>query len=185
MRLHGRGQVSVALFERLFGRTGVAQALFEKRRKEAAEHRRFIGLLPGHFRAALVMREIAKVETETDGTFGANDVAKFVEKRRRAISGEAHYFVFITKLPEAQILRHRRVEHPERMRKCDGAIDANLRTFADSPHGAGEITQTVRREDGGTLKRGDEKRAGQMRLMVFNAMKLRANALRVQFKCSG
>src|SRR5579859_3818823 len=185
MRLHGRGQVPMALFERLFGRTSMAKALFEKRRKEAAEHWRFIRLLPGHFRAALMMREITKVEAETDGSFGTNDVAEFVKIRRRTISGEAHYFVFITELPEAQILRHRGVEHSERMRKCDGAVNANLRTFADSPHGAGEITQTVGREDGGTVKRGDKKCAGEMRLMVFNAMKLRANALRVQFECSG
>src|SRR5579864_9671940 len=148
MRLHGRGQVSVTLLEGLFRRASMAQAFLEKRRKETAEHRRFIRLLPGHFRAALMMREITKIEAETDGSFGANDVAEFVKIRGRAISCEAHYLVFITELPEAQILRHRGVEHSERMRKCDRAIDANLRTFAGSPHGAGEITQTVGREDG-------------------------------------
>src|SRR6185437_282741 len=163
----------------------MAQALLEKRRKEAAEHRRFIRLLPGHFRAAFMMREITKVETETERSFGANDVAELVKIRRRAISGEAHHLVFIAKLPEAQILRHRGVEHSERMRKCDGAIHANLRAFADSPHGAGEITQTIRREHDGMVKRGDKKCAGQMRLVMFDAMKLRVNALRVQIECSG
>src|SRR5579872_1774230 len=185
MRLHGRGQVLVALLEGLFRRASMAKTLLEKGRKEASEHRRFVGLLPGHFRAALMMREITKIEAETDGSFGANDVAEFVKIRGRAISGEAHYLVFITELPEAKILRHRGVEHSERMRKCDRAIDANLRAFADSPHGAGEITQTVGREHGGTVKRGDKKCAGQMSLVVLNAMKLRANALRIQFECTG
>ena len=47
--------------------------------------------------------------------------------------------------------------------------------LAGSPHGAGEIAQAVGGEQRGLFERRNEKRAGQMRLVMLDAMKFGAN----------
>ena len=104
-----------------------------------------------------------------------NDAAKFFEKFRLAIGGEAHHFVFVAKFPKAEILRERGVIHAERMGKRDFAERAHARAFADGPHRAGEIAEPVGGEDGGSFERRDEKSAGHMRGVVLDAVELGAN----------
>ena len=58
------------------------------------------------------------------------------------------------------------------MRKRVGARDVHAMSRAGSPHRAGEIAQPVRGKQRRALERRNKKRAGQMRLMVFHAMKL-------------
>src|ERR1700691_1657929 len=71
------------------------------------------------------------------------------------------------------------------MRKSDFAERLYARTFAQRPHRTGEIPEPVRGKHGRTLKRRDEIGAGQMRGVMFDAMKLRADFFRRSFKGCG
>ena len=102
----------MAIGKRLFGGTGGAEAAFEKFREHAAKHGGLIGFAPAHFRAGALMREIIQAEAETRAAIGQHDAAKFIEKFRLAVSGEAHHFIFVAKFPKAEILGERGVIHP-------------------------------------------------------------------------
>ena len=58
------------------------------------------------------------------------------------------------------------------------AQHAHARPFADGPHGAGEIAQAVGRKHRGLLEWRNVIRARQVRGVVLDAVKLRANAFR-------
>ena len=128
------------------------------------------------------MREILETELEGKRRVHVNDTAKFVEKFRLAVRGQAHHFVFVAKFPEADVLRQRGVIHAERMRKSDFAEGLHARAFAERPHGTGKIAETVGGKDGGVLKGRDEIGAGEMRGVMFDAMELRADFFRRSFE---
>ena len=132
----------------------------------------FIGVAPGHLRPGAVVLEIFQAQAEADAAVGADDAAEFIEIGRLAICGQAHHFVFVAEFAESQILRHRRVVHPQRMREGDRAVNLHAIAVAGAPHGAGEIAQPVGGKQRGLLKGRNKKRAGQVRLVMLDAMKL-------------
>ena len=71
------------------------------------------------------------------------------------------------------------------MGKRHGSVDVELIAHSCRPHRAGEITKSVGREHGGPLEWRDEEGAGQVRHMVFNAVVLGANGLRVDVARGG
>src|SRR5215472_17939893 len=99
------------------------------------------------------MRVVAQIQANPKRAARQNDVSKFVQIRGQTISCQTHYFVFVSELPETEILRHSGVEHAQRMRKGNGSADVYARAFADTPHGAGKIAQAVGRKHGGAIKR--------------------------------
>src|ERR1700688_481739 len=88
-----------------------------------------------------------------------------------AISAEAHHFVFIAEFQEAEILRDGAVKKPQRVRKRDGAVDIHAAALTNAPHGAGKISEAIGGEKGGGLEGSNKKTAGQMGLMMVDAMK--------------
>ena len=90
---------------------------------------------------------------------------------RLAVSRETHHFVFIAEFQEAEILRHGAVVQAERVGKSDGAVDVHAISAARSPHGTREITEAVGGKQRGMFKRRDEVSAGEVSLVVLNAMK--------------
>ena len=92
-----------------------------------------------------------------------------------AVGSEAHHFVLIAEFPEANVLGERGVIHAERMRESDFAERRHARTFAERPHGTGEIAEAVGGKDGGAFERRDEIGAGEMRSVMFDAVELRAD----------
>ena len=111
-----------------------------------------------------------------------HDLAEFVEISGLAIRRQAHHLVFVAKFPEAEILGDRRVVHAQGMREGHGAVDLHAIALAGGPHGAGEIAQAVGGKQRRLLERRDKKRAAQMRLVVLDAMELRAKRLRIDVK---
>ena len=100
-----------------------------------------------------------------------HDIAKGFRIFWFAVGAQAHDFVFIAKFQKAKILRDRAVIEAKRMRESDGAVDVHAIAAADSPHGTGEIAESVGRKQGGVFKRRNKITAGEMSLMVFDAMK--------------
>src|ERR1700716_3265787 len=71
------------------------------------------------------------------------------------------------------------------MRKRDKALDVHAAAAAEAPHGAGKIAEAIGGEESGTVKGRDKKTAGQMGLMMLDAMKFRFCFLRVSVEGSG
>src|SRR5580700_12332103 len=122
------------------------------------------------------MREIVEAELEAEiaaVVAEAEDVAEGLEVCGLAVGGEAHHFVLVAEFQEAEILRDRAVIETERMGEDDRAVNAHAVAGAHAPHGAGEIAEAVGGKQGGLLERGNKKSAGEMRLVVLHAVKLR------------
>ena len=122
--------------------------------------------------------EIFQSQAETDASVGADDLAELLEIGRLAVSGQAHHFVLVAEFAEAQVLRHGRVIHAQGMGKRNRAVDVHAVAPPGSPHGAGEIAEAIRGEQRGLIERRNEKCAGQMRLVMLDAMILGANRCR-------
>src|ERR1700730_5008977 len=71
------------------------------------------------------------------------------------------------------------------MRECDGAVNVHAVAAAEAPHGAGKIAQAVGGEKGSALEGRNKKTAGQMSLMMLDAMKFGFYFLRVGVEGSG
>src|SRR5206468_6378626 len=108
-----------------------------------------------------------------------NDVAKLLQEFGLTVSAEPHYFVFVTKFQEAEILRHRAVIKSKRMRKRNRSVNIHAPAETRTPHRARKIAQSV----GGKQRRFFElrtvKSARQMRNVVLDAMKLRGKGRRI------
>src|SRR5437879_1331366 len=119
------------------------------------------------------MREVPKPQAEAvavGAMIKAHDVAKSAELFRMAICGEPHDFVLVAKFQEAEILRHRAVKQPQRMRKSHRPIDPHAIAGASAPHGASEIAEAVGGKQRGMFERRNKKAASQMRLVVFDVV---------------
>src|SRR5271165_6500145 len=119
--------------------------------------------------------EIVKAQAEADAAVGVNNFSEFVEVSRLAVRGEAHHFVFVAEFPEAEVLRNRGVIHAERMRKGNGPIDMHAIAAAGTPHGAGEISKAVSGKQRGFIEWRYEECAGEMRLVMLDAVILGLN----------
>src|SRR5580704_2752940 len=131
---------------------------------------------PAHLGTGTMMNE--KVEPKLKSVrprfwVESHNVAKHVERFRLAIRRQAHHLIFVAIFQESEILRDRAVVKTKRMRECDRAVDLHARTGAATPHRAREIAKPIRGQQCRLLKWGDEKGAGEMRLVMLDAMKLR------------
>src|ERR1700693_5346540 len=118
--------------------------------------------------------EVIEAEPETIGAgcfFKADDVAEGFNTIGLAIGTEAHHFVFVAEFQEAEILRDGAVKKAQRVRESNGAVDVHATAVANTPHGAGKIAEAIGGEKGGALERRNKKTAGQMGLMMLDAMK--------------
>src|ERR1700678_4204843 len=180
--LHAGGEVAMTLLERFIRLAGGPQALLEIVREQSSQHRRLIGVAPGHIRALGLMAEVFQTEAERKRAVGVNDPPKLVEKFRLAVSGQAHYFEFVAKFPEADILSQRGVIHAQRMGKGHFAEMPHVRTFAERPHRTGEISQTVGRKYRSAFERRNVKSTGKMRGVMLDPMEFCANGIGHNFK---
>src|ERR1700730_4800261 len=71
------------------------------------------------------------------------------------------------------------------MRKRDGAVDVHAAAVSNAPHGAGKIAETIGGQKCGALKGRNKKTAGQMGLMMLDAMKFSFYFSRVCVKGRG
>src|SRR5208337_2175917 len=94
-----------------------------------------------------------------------------VEILRLAVSSETHHFVLVAEFQEAEILRHGAVVQAKGVGKRDGPVDVHAIAVAGAPHGTGEITEAVDGKQRGMLKRRNKVSAGEMSLVVLDAMK--------------
>ena len=74
---------------------------------------------------------------------------------------------------------------PSECGKSDFAEGLHARAFAERPHGAGKIAEAVGGKDGGVFEGRDEIGAGEMRGVMFDAMKLRADLFGRSFEGGG
>ena len=136
----------MTLFKRFVGISGGAEALGHFLGKQFSQGGGFVGFGPGHLRAGSMVDEIVESEAKTvGGNFfvEVHDVAEKIQLRWLAVGAEAHDFVFVAKFQEAEILRYGAVEKSEGMGEGDGTLNIHVAAFANAPHSAGEITETV------------------------------------------
>src|SRR4030088_2622096 len=103
----------MSLFERLIGPTNGAQQASHLRRKHLAHRRCFVGVRPGHFRTAAMVREVVESKTKTLAAgvlVKVHDLAEGCKLLRLAIRAEPHHLVFVAKFQEAEKLRNRAIE---------------------------------------------------------------------------
>src|ERR1700685_2929192 len=100
----------------------------------------------------------------------AEDVAKGFKIFRLPVRDKSHHFVLVAKFRKAKILGNRAVVEPQRVRERDSIVNLHAIARTSAPHGAREIPQAVRRQQGRALEWRNEESARQMRLMVFDAM---------------
>ena len=147
------------------------QAIGEDASEDRRAHRQSRQLISGAF---AVVHEIFQAQAKAERAVGENDAAELVEIGGLAVSGQAHDFEFVAKLPEAEVLRDGRVVHAEGMREGDRALDIHVRACAGAPHGAGKIAEAVGGEQRGLIERRNVESAGEVRAMMLDAMELRA-----------
>src|SRR5258708_22597350 len=92
------------------------------------------------------MRKVIEPELEAvvvGAAIESHDIAKSVELLGMTVCGEPHYFVFVAEFHESEILRHRTVKQPHRMRKSHHAANAHALDTAGSPQPSREIDTPV------------------------------------------
>src|SRR5229473_5031447 len=108
------------LFKRLFGLARQAEPPRHLVRKQLAESGRLVGFCPTHLRASAVMYEVveSKPEIVVPGSrVELHDLTEHSELFRLAVSRQAHDFVLVAELEEAEVLRNCRVIETQRMRE--------------------------------------------------------------------
>ena len=143
--LHARRKIMMALLERFLCFARRAKPLLQICREQPSQHRSLVGVAPRHLRALILVREIFEAQPERKRPIRTHDAAKFFEKFRLAVCRKPHHLVFVAKFPEAEILRQRRVIHPERVRKSNLAKDSHPRALAKGPHRTRKIAESIRR----------------------------------------
>src|SRR5258708_3078596 len=184
-RLQRTSEISVPFRERFLRSADWPKALGHFVRKHFAEYRCLIGLGPGHLRARAVMRKVIEPELEAvvvGPAIESHDIAKSVELLGMTVCGEPHYFVFVAEFHESEILRHRTVKQPQRLRKSYHAVNAQAAAAAGSPHRAREIAEPVGGKQRGAFERRNEKAAREMRLVMLDAMKFCRNLFGIGIK---
>ena len=129
-RLHGCGEVLVALLDFGPGHARFAKNLCHLVRKDRAQSR--FPAIPSHLHALAVMCEVVQIQAALI-SLGADQAPHLFGKARLAISGEAHHLVFVAVLGKAEKLRKSGVEKAQRVRESDGAVDIEVVAFADCP----------------------------------------------------
>src|SRR5215471_2315702 len=76
-----------------------------------------LAVIPCHWRAFIPVTEIVQLQFEPPIPFEPDQLSQLIGIRGLAIRSQAHHFVFVAKLKEAQVLGYGQVDKPERMRK--------------------------------------------------------------------
>ncbi len=126
---------------------------------------------------ARCVAEKAQVEGEGAVVVQLHDLTHGIELARLAIRGEAHHLVFVAIVREADELRHRLVEHAERVREVDAAIDGEFAALTQSPGGGGEIDDAVDRHRHRLVVGRHQKGRGEMAEMMLDGMDAAAELL--------
>src|ERR1043166_9334717 len=99
------------------------------------------------------MTKVVELQTKLPAFFGANDLAKLIDKTRLAIWRETHHLAFIAIMRKAEKLRRRGVNDARRMRVFDLAQHLDRVAFTEPPHRRDEIAEAV----DGQQRRADRK----------------------------
>ena len=168
--LRGAGQVLVSLFERFTGLARGTQERFQLGAEDGADFGRAI--VPCVVDVLAVVAE--EFEAEAEGAVGldADDLPHLVHVGGLAVGGEAHDFVFVAVVGEADELRDCRVEKAQRVREVNAPINLDVATAPHAPRGAGEVPEAVHRETHRLVEIADVKSGREMREMVFDVVEL-------------
>ena len=93
-----------------------------------------------------------------------------VDEARLAVGRETHDLVLVAVVREADELRHRLVEHAERMREVDAAVDRDRAALAQPPGRGGEIAEAVDRHRHRPVVGRDQESRREMADMVLDGM---------------
>src|SRR5690349_18176250 len=113
---------------------------------------------PRHLDAAAVMSEVVEVEANLVAG-NVDQLPHLRQEARLAVCSEAHHFVLVSVFWKTEVLRERRIEQAERMRKADRAESVEVVTAAHAPHHAGEIAEAIDGDHGSFVKWRHEERA--------------------------
>ena len=116
------------------------------------------------------MAEEAQVELEGAVVLRLHDLLHEVDEARLAVGGEPHHLVFVAVVREADELRHRLVEHAERMGEVDAAVDRETAALAQAPGGRREVAEAVDRDRHGLVVGRHQEGRGEMAEMVLDGM---------------
>src|SRR5258705_2650374 len=168
--LQAGSDIALAIGQGRIRRTARSQRSGKLFRKKATEHWRTP--VPTHLNPFRMMPEVIEVEAKLPGLFGANDVAKLVDKPRRSVGRKTHYLTFITVVGESQELSSCGIYNTCGVRILHLAQDLNRISLPNGPHRRDEITKAVDGEQCSTLKWRHKERTGEMSSMVFDVMKM-------------
>jgi len=161
----------------------IALAIFQRRRRIARrpqQCRQRIAPQPSAGRDAVLdlvvgafargVPEVAQVEREGAVVLQLDDLLHRLDVARLAIRRETHHLVFVAVVRKADELRHRLVEHAERMGKVDAAVDGDRTALAQPPGGGGKIAEAIDRNRHGLVVRRHQEGRGQVAEMVLDGM---------------
>src|SRR6266550_7694137 len=134
-------------------------------------------LIPGHVHTFRVVAEVIKIQTKPSIFFGANDLAKLIDKTRLAVRRKSHHLPFIAIMRKADELRRSCIDYARGMRILNLSQHIDRIPFSPCPHGRDEITEAIDGKQRGTLERRNKEGAGKMSSMVFDIVKLRPQAI--------
>src|SRR6267142_2799242 len=140
--------------------------------KDAAYYGRT--LIPTHVHTFRVMAEVIEIQAKLSIFFGANDLAKLINKTRLAVRGKPHHFAFIAIMRETDELSGGGVDYARGMWILDLSQHIDRIPFSLCPHGRDEISEAIDGKQRGALERRNKKRTGEMSSMVFDIVKLRS-----------
>ena len=133
-------------------------------------------LVPGHLNPFGVMTKVIEVQSKLTVLFGADDFCETRSmKRGLTVRRKAHHLAFVAVVGKAEKLRRRGVDDAGRVRILHLAQYIDRVPFSRCPHRRDEIAKAVDRKQCGFFKRRHEERTREMRAMMFDVMKLRAN----------
>src|SRR5205823_1035870 len=111
---------------------------------------------PRHLDAIGPVAEVRQVELEPAARLEVDQGFDLTHVTRFAVRREAHDLEFVAVVREAEILREREIQQPERVRKVHALADMEAGALDLSPRRADEIAEAVNRAHGRIVERADE-----------------------------
>src|SRR5687767_2780651 len=121
------------------------------------------------------MSKVVEVQTKLSVFFRANDLPKLIDETWAAVRREAHHLAFVAVMRKAEKLGCRCVDDADRMRILDLSEYLDLVAVARGPHGRNKVAETIDRQQRRILEWGNVETARQMRAMMLDVVKLRAD----------
>ena len=148
-----------------------SEVTFHRRTPQRRQLRRTA--VPRHRGALDVVPEVVEAELVAEAV-APDDPAEDVQVLRLAVGGEAHHLVLVAVLGEAEVLRDGRVEDAEGVRERNLPGDLEVVSLPDAPHRAHHVAEAVDREHGRPFERRDVERGADVREVVLDEVRLRA-----------